>query len=47
MIVEEAFSTRIEADDFRDRLLAGYQHLLVDEYQDIDRQQYDLISDRN
>lgn len=33
-----------ETDELRDRLLAGYQHILVDEYQDIDQQQYELIS---
>ena len=33
-----------EADELRDRLLAGYQHILIDEYQDIDQEQYDLIS---
>ena len=33
-----------EADIQRQRLLAGYQWILVDEYQDIDRDQYDLIS---
>lgn len=32
------------ADELRERLLAGYRHILVDEYQDIDQQQYDLIS---
>jgi len=31
-------------DDLRDKLLAGYQHILVDEYQDIDQRQYDLVS---
>ncbi|MCU0726581.1 MAG: ATP-dependent helicase, partial [Planctomycetes bacterium] len=31
-------------DEVRDRLLAGYRHILVDEYQDIDGRQYDLIS---
>jgi ATP-dependent DNA helicase RecQ len=31
-------------DEVRDRLLAGYRHILVDEYQDIDQGQYDLIS---
>ena len=31
-------------DELRDRLLAGYQHILVDEYQDIDQRQYDLVS---
>jgi ATP-dependent exoDNAse (exonuclease V) beta subunit len=28
-------------DDLRDRLLAGYQSELVDEYQDIDAAQYE------
>ena len=31
-------------DALRERLLAGYRHMLVDEYQDIDQRQYDLIS---
>jgi len=31
-------------DDLRDRLLSGYQHILVDEYQDIDQRQYELVS---
>ncbi|MBT8339155.1 MAG: AAA family ATPase [Desulfatitalea sp.] len=34
----------IEPDEHRDRLLAGYSHILVDEYQDIDEDQYDLVS---
>lgn len=34
----------LEPDEIRDRLLAGFQHVLVDEYQDIDADQYDLIS---
>jgi ATP-dependent DNA helicase RecQ len=34
----------IAPDEHRDRLLAGYSHILVDEYQDIDRDQYDLVS---
>ncbi len=34
----------VEADEVRDRLLAGFQHILVDEYQDIDRPQYEMIS---
>ena len=34
----------IEADEQRDRLLAGYSHILVDEYQDIDEDQYELVS---
>jgi ATP-dependent DNA helicase RecQ len=31
-------------DDVRERLLAGYRYVLVDEYQDIDEEQYQLIS---
>jgi ATP-dependent DNA helicase RecQ len=31
-------------DELRDRLLAGYRHILVDEYQDIDQRQYELVS---
>ena len=34
----------LEGDELRERLLAGYRHILVDEYQDIDQRQYDLIS---
>jgi len=34
----------IEPDEVRDRLLTGYSHILVDEYQDIDEDQYDLVS---
>jgi len=34
----------IEPDEVRDRLLAGFEHILVDEYQDIDSPQYDMIS---
>lgn len=34
----------VEGDELRERLLAGYRHILVDEYQDIDQRQYDLIS---
>ena len=33
-----------EADEQRDRLLAGFRWILVDEYQDIDPEQYELIS---
>ena len=33
-----------EADTQRDRLLAGFRHILVDEYQDLDQDQYELIS---
>lgn len=31
-------------DQRRDRILAGYEHILVDEYQDIDAAQYRLVS---
>jgi ATP-dependent DNA helicase RecQ len=34
----------IDADEQRERLLAGYQTILVDEYQDIDEHQYNLVS---
>ena len=33
-----------EGGDSRDRLLAGFRHILVDEYQDVDEVQYNLIS---
>ncbi len=33
-----------EADEFRERLLAGFRWILVDEYQDIEADQYALIS---
>ena len=33
-----------EADDQRDRLLAGFRWILVDEYQDVGQAQYELIS---
>ncbi len=34
----------VEADELHDRLLEGYRHILVDEYQDIDEEQYQLVS---
>ncbi len=34
----------VEPDAVRDRLLAGFRYILVDEYQDIDEPQYALIS---
>ena len=33
-----------EVDEFRGRLLAGFRWILVDEYQDVGAEQYDLIS---
>jgi ATP-dependent DNA helicase RecQ len=40
----EKLPAGVEADEVRDRLLAGFQYILVDEYQDIDEPQYQLIS---
>ena len=34
----------LEPDDMREQLLQGFSHILVDEYQDIDQDQYDLVS---
>ena len=34
----------LERDELRERLLSGYRYILVDEYQDIDHDQYKLIS---
>ncbi|MES9880787.1 MAG: RecQ family ATP-dependent DNA helicase [Sedimenticola sp.] len=34
----------LEPDQVREQLLAGYRHILVDEYQDIDADQYELVS---
>ncbi len=34
----------MDPDELRDRLLAGYRYILVDEYQDIDALQYALVS---
>jgi ATP-dependent DNA helicase RecQ len=34
----------VDSDEMRDKLLAGYRFILVDEYQDIDKLQYQLIS---
>ncbi|GAB1393175.1 RecQ family ATP-dependent DNA helicase [Rhodocyclaceae bacterium] len=40
----EDIATPEDGDELRDRLLAGYRYILVDEYQDIDARQYALIS---
>jgi ATP-dependent DNA helicase RecQ len=37
-------SEEAEGDDLRERLLTGFRHILVDEYQDIDSMQYRLVS---
>jgi len=34
----------VDSDDLRDRLLAGYEQVLVDEYQDIDEDQYEMLT---
>ncbi len=34
----------LEPDETRERLLGSYTHILVDEYQDIDKLQYELVS---
>ncbi len=36
--------TGMAADETRERLLSGYEYILVDEYQDIDEMQYRMIS---
>ena len=40
----EAEFSPAEPDEARERLLAGFRHILVDEYQDIDDKQYELVS---
>ena len=39
----EELAAEGDGDALRERLLAGYRHILVDEYQDIDQRQYALI----
>nr|WP_281432450.1 RecQ family ATP-dependent DNA helicase [Desulfatitalea alkaliphila] len=34
----------LDPDELRDHLLQGFSHILVDEYQDIDQDQYELVS---
>ncbi len=41
---EQAEAEQAEIEENRARLLAGFRWILVDEYQDIGRQEYDLIS---
>ena len=43
-LLKGAGSAPEEADEQRDRLLAGFRWILVDEYQDINAGQYELIS---
>ncbi|HMP97492.1 MAG TPA: RecQ family ATP-dependent DNA helicase [Kiritimatiellia bacterium] len=44
LLKEEKIPPGMEPDEVRDRLLAGFEYILVDEYQDIDEPQYELIS---
>lgn len=39
-----ADAAAIPSEELRERLLAGYSHILVDEYQDINARQYELVS---
>lgn len=34
----------MDSDELREQLLQGFSHILVDEYQDIDQDQYELVS---
>jgi len=43
-LLEGRSSALTDADEIRDRLLQGYEYIFVDEYQDIDEQQYALVS---
>jgi ATP-dependent DNA helicase RecQ len=44
-LLRDSTSTSSTEDDFlRDRIIAGFRHVLVDEYQDIDERQYELLS---
>ncbi|MBL8481828.1 MAG: RecQ family ATP-dependent DNA helicase [Rhodocyclaceae bacterium] len=43
LLAQPAAACAADADEARERLLAGYRHILVDEYQDIDERQYRLI----
>jgi len=41
---KEATENAEDPNEIRERLLAGFRHILVDEYQDVDGIQYELIS---
>ncbi|MCK9517035.1 MAG: RecQ family ATP-dependent DNA helicase [Ottowia sp.] len=43
-LLEGSSPALLDADDIRDRLLQGYEYIFVDEYQDVDAQQYALVS---
>ena len=43
-LLEGGNAARGEADELRDRLLAGFRWILVEEYQDINELEYNLIS---
>lgn len=44
LLTGESAPAGIDADAVRERVLAGYRFILVDEYQDIDEAQYELIA---
>ncbi len=44
LLIGQHSCLNVAGDEMRDRLLAGYRFILVDEYQDIDELQYQLIS---
>lgn len=43
-LLEGKSSALTDTDEIRDQLLQGYEYIFVDEYQDIDEQQYALVS---
>lgn len=43
-LLEGRSDAMVDADEARDRLLRGYEYIFVDEYQDINRAQYALVS---
>jgi len=43
-LLDGRLAVGVDPDELRDRLLAGYRFILVDEYQDIDALQFELIS---
>jgi ATP-dependent DNA helicase RecQ len=42
--VRTSAGAETDGEELRDRLLTGFRHILVDEYQDIDEGQYQLVS---
>ncbi|MGH7944483.1 MAG: UvrD-helicase domain-containing protein, partial [Opitutaceae bacterium] len=44
LLTGAARSDGVRGDETRDRILAGFSHILVDEYQDIDEREYAFVS---